>query len=382
MDSTSAWSGLELTLEECEILDVICPSTSSTSSESSDEQQRKRRHAAKLATQRTQRHRKKQQDELMYLKRKVDELQAQLKQLTVSQKALSAEPASKWEKLARDERKRQQVVSNENSRLKAAIEEQVQFAECLVEMIKKRPRLTLANEETRDQWKLLKLVAEPTARLEAIHAIADREYAKIDSVFIEAGIVDVGAGDRRRAMPVMLTNGDIEVQEITYGRFAVPLFIVAEAAWDVLRGAVELQAFPGHYTIVEDVDASTSYINALCLHELGNSQSRAIVKKYMESPSRCVIVVRSVMEDEAKPLDPAYEICDEVMWLSLDMDEAGVALGRFVQKARLRPGELGAGGVVPDYLMDAFTESTRTFENAIKTRIEKLMGGCCQPWTV
>ncbi|EQC35764.1 hypothetical protein SDRG_06523 [Saprolegnia diclina VS20] len=375
--NSSAWPGPQFTAEEFEILEVIRPTPSSLSSSSPEA---KRRHASKLASQRTQRHRKKQQDELVYLKRKVDELQGQLTQLTLTQAMFPPEPDSKWKKLAKDERKRQADVLHENKRLKTAIEEQVHFAECLVEILKRRP--TLDDTAQDQQWKLLKLVAEPRARHAAYHALVDHEYAKMDSVFIEVGIIDFAHGDHRRAMPQLLANGNIEIEEIVIGRFAVPLSIVAEAAWAVLRGAVQVSAFPGHYTVLEHIDASTAYTNSYCLHELGNSQSRTVVKKYMESPSRCVFVCRSVMEDELLPLDPAYVTCNEVSWLAFDVDESGAALGRFVQKAWLRPGELVAGGVVPDYLMNAYTEGTRSLEEAIKMQIDKLMGMQCEPWTV
>ncbi|OQR82610.1 hypothetical protein ACHHYP_15696 [Achlya hypogyna] len=374
------WQGLELTLEEVDILETIYPSASSSES---DEMQRKRKHAAKLATQRTQRHRKKQQDELVYLKRKVHELQTHLQQLTLTQKLSDSTVCGKWEKLARDERKRHADVTQENKRLKEAIEEQVQFAECLVDIIKKRPRLTLLTDEAHDQWKLLKLVTDPDARASAFHAIPDREHAKLDSILIEAGLVDIAKGFRR-ALPKLQPSGDLEVQVCVCGRFDVPYNIVVDAAWEVLRGAVDLKTIHGEYVVLEEVDSSTAYISSRWFHPLGNTQSRLIVKRYIERDTRCVVVCRSIAEDDLLPLDTDYDVCNEVIWLVVEVDDDGVPLARLCQKIWLREGYLNGaakGGVLPQYLMDTFADGTRAFENAIKSHIEKRMGGSCPAWS-
>ncbi|OQS04544.1 hypothetical protein THRCLA_03228 [Thraustotheca clavata] len=369
-------SDINFTSEECDILEALCL----TSSPETDESQRKRRHVARLATIRTQRHRKKQQEELVYLKRKVQELQTQLEELP-SPPNSSTESTSKWERLARDERKRQYDVMQENSKLKAALEEQVKFAECLVDIIKKRPRLTVLSDSAHDQWQFLKLVAEPKARRAAFHAIADREYAKVDSAFIEAGIVDV-TDFSRKDVPKLKDNGDIEIHGTICGRLSVPFSIVLEAAWEVLRGAVEMKKLKGEYTIIDEIDDSTAYVESKWYHTAVNSQSRLIVKKYMEPNKRCVIVSRSIYEDEAIPLDPNYATCNEVSWLSVDAEDNGEVTARFFTKSRefdLYPNY--PEGTTTEYIIDAFSQSTEIFENAIKSHVEKLMGGCSfEPW--
>ncbi|OQR82632.1 hypothetical protein ACHHYP_15701 [Achlya hypogyna] len=319
-----------------------------------------------------QRHRQKQRNELAYLKQKVEELQSNLQGITQA-KALQdiLHPPSKWEKLAKDELRREQEAVLENARLKEALEEQVQFAECLVNIVQKKSRVALNSGEAQDQWKLLKLVAAPEARDAAYHAIVDREYSKFNSAFIEAGLIET-SWEGRRHVPIV-THGCLEVQTIIRSKLPVLFNIVADAVWEVARGAAEVMALQGVYRMMLELDDSMTYVTGKRESPVGKIQRRVVVKRYWESnPTRCVIVHRSIYDDELYPLLPDYAIANEVAWMSVEMDPSGLTDFKYFQKAKpcLQKKEGEEAALACQYLMELYSQAMLHFEAEIHTQMQ------------
>ncbi|OQR91931.1 hypothetical protein THRCLA_22425, partial [Thraustotheca clavata] len=363
-----------IVFEEYNMLDDIFLPPTVSSSSSENEAPKKQPSKQVLAVQR---HRLKQRNELNYLKSKVGELQMNLNNLTQA-KALQdiLHPPSKWEKLAKNERRRQQEALLENTRLKEALEEQVQFAECLVNIVQKKPRLALNNSEANDQWKLLKLVADPAAREAAYHAIVDREYAKLNSAFVEAGLIET-TWEGRKHIPV-LHHGILEVQTLIRWKFPVLANIVADAVWEVARGA--LQVMQQAYTMMVEVEPSLTYITGKRESFVGNIQRRVIAKRYYEAdPPRWIMITRSIYDDELYPLLPDYSIANEVAWMVIEMDNQGMTEFKYFQKAKpsvmVTKQQDDDGKLACQYLMEIYAQSLLKVEQEIHFQMEKLGGG-------
>ncbi|KDO23307.1 hypothetical protein SPRG_11621 [Saprolegnia parasitica CBS 223.65] len=368
-----------LTFDEYNMLDdIFLPPGVASSSSSETETAPKKKQPSKQVLA-VQRHRQKQRNELNYLKSKVEELQLNLQSMTQA-KALQdiLHPPSKWEKLAKNERRREQEALLENTRLKEALEEQVQFAECLVNIVQKKPRLAINHADATDQWKLLKLVADPVTRDAAYHAIVDREYAKLNSAFIEAGLMET-SWEGRRHVPIV-HDGCLEVQTIIRCKFPVLFNVVADAVWEVARGAAEVMALQGVYKMMLELDASMTYVTGKRESPVGNIQRRVIAKRYFETnPTRCVIVHRSIYDDELYPLLPDYAIANEIAWMSVEMDAQGLTELKYFQKAKpslvVTKSQDEESKLACQYLMELYAKGMFKFEEEIHAQVQKLSLG-------
>ncbi|OQR84092.1 hypothetical protein ACHHYP_13908 [Achlya hypogyna] len=359
--SDSVLDGLDFTADDAQLLAALC------SSEPAPLPSLRERQRLSL-----QAHRRRQAAELEFLKKTVDDLQAKLGQLAqvhALQEIMT--PPSRWEKLAKAERRRQIEASQENRRLKTALEEQVQFAESLTKLVHKKPRLQLYAPGPTEAWKQYKLVADPATRLAAFHAIADRDYARTTSAFIEAHMHD-DLGPRREHVPT-IESGLVLLQTTVLVRRTMPFDATAAAVWDVLRGVVDLACLPGTYKQLSQVDDNVSYIASFRALSVGNMQRRIIAKRYVEGPGRWVIVCRNVHEDELLPLDANAGISEEVMWLCIE--SAGPeTIVKYFRKAKppvvLQPESMAEATSVCEYLIELSQKHTVSFENAVFDLIE------------
>ncbi|EQC40612.1 hypothetical protein SDRG_01696 [Saprolegnia diclina VS20] len=319
-----------------------------------------------------QRHRQRQRDELVFLKRKVDELQAELEQLTRDSELRDIlQPPSKWEKLAKQERVQRAHVLLENRELKEAISEQVEFAQSLAALIRKSPTPRYVCVDAHEQWKHYKLVADPIARRAAYHAIVNRDYASQTSAFIEAKLIEP-VKEGRQYIPV-LRDGLLEVHTIVFTRLPAPLAEAASAIWDVLRGVFTVASVQGVYRVLEEVDADTLYVGSLRHYSLGKIQRRIILKRFREGDSRVVVVARNVHEDEIFTFDPRLGLAHEVSWMVLQWDAASQTTEvKYFQKAipffaeaPLLEGHI-MGVPVSQHIMEMFASHSLGFEQAMR----------------
>ncbi|OQR82627.1 hypothetical protein ACHHYP_15708 [Achlya hypogyna] len=320
----------------------------------------KMRTKAQLATWR---HKKKRETELAYLKRAVADLHTQLAALTLEKEGGKSQ--TRWERLAKGERKRQRDAQRENRRLKEMLEEQVKFAECLVQLVHKQPKLTLISDDS--SWRHLVLDDNPLHRVAAMHAIVDRAYDDLDSAFIAAGLIETLL-NRHEYLPK--GDVDLEVHTIVCVTFSAPSAIAAQAVWRVLRGSVDIKYLNGSYQLLADVDPCMTYVAGVRQHAAVVTQRRVIVKQYTE-PDRFVVVCRSIHSDEAFPMDPLCAHSNEVSWLTVESLSPETSAVKFFQKSRPTR-TLGAMGLDCKYLMESFSKNTLGFEYAIAEEIEKL----------
>ncbi|OQR82604.1 hypothetical protein ACHHYP_15703 [Achlya hypogyna] len=323
-----------------------------------------------------QRHRQRQRDELAFLKHKVEELQQELEKLARDSTLRDIlQPPGKWERLAKQERVTRTQALQENRELKEAINEQVEFAHSLAALIRKSPSLRCVSSDACEQWKQLRLVADPIARRAAFHAIADRDYSNATSAFIAAKLVEPTI-EGRHYIP-LLKDGHIEVQTILFQHLPATLEHAVSAIWDVLRGVYAVSALQGVYRVLEQVDADTLYVGSLRHYSLGKIQRRIVIKRFRESENRVVIVARNVHEDEVFQFDPRLGLAQEVSWMALEWDgHAAKTDVKYFQKAVpffAEPPGLGGhvmGVPVSQHIMEMFAKHSLGFEQAMRTLLQ------------
>ncbi|KAG9407396.1 hypothetical protein AC1031_002126 [Aphanomyces cochlioides] len=178
-----------------------------------------------------------QREELKQLRGHVESLKAQLASERLKYQALSKpqdrNQVSQWELAARQQLLERNHALNENKQLKEALEEQSTFLDQMQRFFMKKPRFAALSDGTSsDDWKALKLTAQQSLREAAIHAIADRQYRRMQHAFITAGLFGLAHDKYLSAMPCLQPDGSVLV-EVKRQTLHPALFrVVSKAFWD------------------------------------------------------------------------------------------------------------------------------------------------------
>ncbi|RHY18678.1 hypothetical protein DYB36_000347 [Aphanomyces astaci] len=181
-----------------------------------------------------------QRQELKALKAQVEELKAQLAaECSKSSSRLAAlSEASPWEQAARDELVERNRAHAENKQLKDALGDQSTFVDQMQKLFKKKPRLMVLAEDpsSLEEWQAYKLAAQHSLRVAAIHAIADRQYRRMQNAFIQTGLFNNSdAQPIVSGAPSVLPDGNILLEFKRQFTMPVPFPVVGAACWNVMK---------------------------------------------------------------------------------------------------------------------------------------------------
>ncbi|RLO08796.1 hypothetical protein DYB28_015075 [Aphanomyces astaci] len=179
--------------------------------------------------------RKRQREELEYLRSKVDELEQHLR-IVGQVKAMEIVNETPWQQMANQMRIAKQTALNENDKLKHELEEQIEFGKALQTLMKKRPKLTVLPTLENEQWRVLKLVKDPVLRRHAIHEIYEQQYRLTDGVLVEGGLLDQ-VDDMEAYVPRLAKcNADLVLQVAFCKTKRYDFNVVSEMAWALFQG--------------------------------------------------------------------------------------------------------------------------------------------------
>ncbi|CAK4626294.1 unnamed protein product [Aphanomyces euteiches] len=221
--------------------------------------------------------RKRQREEIEYLRSKVEELEQHLKILK-EVRGLDIGNESPWQETANRMRVAKQNALHENERLKHELEEHIQFGKALQAVMKKRPKLTVLPTLESDQWRVFKLVKDQTLRHRAMNEIPQLMYQLTEAAMVESGLND---------------------------------------------------------KVLEKVDCNTTYVQYMKRWNAAPSQANVLYKRIME-PTRDVIVCRTVLEDELNPFPEGVLVMNKSTWVVLEkLDNGKACRMKFFQKSTL-----------------------------------------------
>ncbi|KAH9106786.1 hypothetical protein AeMF1_017697 [Aphanomyces euteiches] len=269
--------------------------------------------ASRMKKQRTRPHfdfRKKQ--ELIMLQREVEQLKMHL---TVSQ-ARSKRPLemSKWEKAAISERIEKNRSIQENEELKEAVQQQATLIQQMEKLSNKKMRLT---EDDPEAWQNYRLAAQDSLRVAAIHAIADRQYRRMQNAFIQA---EIFASTEDSFRPRITRQGpNCFVFELAnHVTLPAPFHVVGSAAWRVFGGPEDLAPTPGTIETTDFVDPNTVYSRVALPQPDGSTLHSNIIRKRYVEEDREVIVARSVLEDALVPHMSKGAVENKCIWFEVE----------------------------------------------------------------
>ncbi|KAH9127618.1 hypothetical protein AeMF1_002108 [Aphanomyces euteiches] len=244
--------------------------------------------------------------ELADLKQQVRHFESQLEAMRVYE--LLDKNVPRWMKIARHQRNQVRKALEERKHLQQSIDANLSFIALMSSQIRR-------NEAVHD-WRLYKLVADKTRRHAAIHAIANREFDRKDTVFIQAGLLDYHA-NLFRVRPLPGVDRRVAMLEIaTQVTLPIPCEVVGQALWQVFNGEKSPPLAPHAYMTLEHLDDHTVYER---FHETrhGVVCHANIVRKYFADSDEHVIVMRSIAADDAEPGMADDIVEDRSSWMAI-----------------------------------------------------------------
>ncbi|ETW05255.1 hypothetical protein H310_04220 [Aphanomyces invadans] len=251
-----------------------------------------------------------QKQEIQLLQSQVETLQAQLAEAHAA--AAEKMDLPKWERAARVELQAKLRSLGENEKLKADIATQSTFLGEMEKYFRKKPRLTMETDVQSEEWQSYKLAAQASLRVAAIHAIADRQYRRMDTAFINAGLIGVTT-NLFRYKPIRQPHNKVLVELVNHVTLAAPFHTVGLCAWHTFHLP---HTSATSSTSIEVVDPNTIYEQCTETKHGVECHSNTICKLYTE-PKRDVIVWRTVLEDDLAPHMLKGAVDDQWGWIVL-----------------------------------------------------------------
>ncbi|KAF0684271.1 Aste57867_23735 [Aphanomyces stellatus] len=253
-----------------------------------------------------------QQREIRALREQVDLLKDELIEAK-RQVSLSVD-MSAWERAARDQLYAKSKSLQENEQLRAVVAEQATFIDDMMRVLRKKPRLTTLDVHS-DAWRTYKLAAQTSLRTAAIHAIADRQYAQLQTAMIQAGIYNCD-DDIVRSGPTHRPDGQVLVERVYHVTLAAPFRLIGSAVWNVTRGNHAGPLSDGAEETLEVLDPCTIYRSFTKTKGAHAAHSNMVYKYFVERAHETV-VWRSVLEDALVPHMTDGTVHDEWGWLAV-----------------------------------------------------------------
>ncbi|KAG9407456.1 hypothetical protein AC1031_002176 [Aphanomyces cochlioides] len=257
---------------------------------------------------------------------------------------------SRWEKLARRQRNEARKAILEQEDLVDAVNSNNMLIEQLKSLLRKKPRL----QATEDEWRVYKLVAHASLRRTAIHAIADRQYNRKDTEFINAGLMDRNE-NFFRIRPLPRTNQkSVHLETQVFNGEKTPISRFAEVALETLDD------FTCYERFTETRDGVTSHSNSVRKYFVDDDEHVLIWRSGLEDVLAPRIVVEPVTPSQGRMTFLMHFLFNPAMFPSLGDDKnvsiesIAAGLGRLQMDRDTTTGCLGYFPVTPN-VFDGFT---------------------------
>ncbi|CAK4852938.1 unnamed protein product [Aphanomyces euteiches] len=222
--------------------------------------------------------------------------------------------SSRWERIARRQRHEARKAMLERADLKQSVQANKTLILHLQSLVHKKAR----RQARQDDWRAYKLTAEPSLRHTAMHAIAERQYSRKDTEFINTGLMGPTENLFRLVPLNSIRHGTLRLESVIRLTLSAPCDRVGRAAWEIFNGT-KTPAFPAAQTTLEHVDDCTLYEQ---FHETrdGVTSHASTIRKYFVRDNLHVIVWRSGLDDElgARRTTRAEAVEDQSGWIEIE----------------------------------------------------------------
>ncbi|OQR95521.1 hypothetical protein ACHHYP_00083 [Achlya hypogyna] len=311
-------------------------------------------------------------EELAYLRDKHDELKKQLDALHANSHPVTATP---WQARAVHQIKGARRALRENARLKELLTEQLQVIDALERVLKKRPQLS--TYQASEAWRYAILgVAE---RAQSIEQILAEQLERLESLWVYHGLfVALERGEEMRKSVMQSTVADGSLQLLSCATFTMPLDYCAmsDVIWNLKVGADA----PSSIEVLERFGPDICYyreVTTLNAATQPTMESRTVVQRFVR-PTHIVFVWRTILEDQAVPLDPNRLINNLSGWsvVHAKSETECVLQGCMIQAAPVVPPSLQSTvGALTEVLMQSVADAKVKFGQQVHAAILKRRAG-------
>ncbi|KAF0725067.1 hypothetical protein Ae201684_016465 [Aphanomyces euteiches] len=331
--------------------------------------------------------------ELEYLREKVEALQKQM-EILGSMQTNQQQTGSEWKDLAAEQKMQTQMAFLENARLRAALQEELAFAETLAGIVRKKPKV-LDLPTTKDlQWREFKLVDDPEDRAVAFSAIPDREYNKVINTLLQRDADTASKKTVKSTTVKYLDDGVVPGIVIeSFNRLTFPgvhFHILGFALWSFINGDIgDVTAAPGMssdtFEKLATLGDNIVYMKSRWrISESLFAESRLLIKRFVEE-GRQIVVWRNIIDDSLIPLDPNALTFHGSGWAMVEHDVNSTVIQFFTEistpltQVAVVPAPLSPPsddendavvdsqfqvGTFTDSILSAYRNAYRRFENA------------------
>ncbi|KAF0694510.1 Aste57867_14626 [Aphanomyces stellatus] len=254
-----------------------------------------------------------QKQEMLELQRQVHALKQQL-DATKLQVALQRD-LGEWETAARVELYAKKKALEENELLRESTHHNSLFITKMQSLLRKKPRLTMAYDPSSEEWQAYKLAAHASLRIAGIQAIADRQYSRLQTSFINAGIWD--RQDNLFCVRPRRDATSVYIEVVHHLKLEAPFHLFGPVVWQLMNGEHPAPLPLGAQRAIENVDADTAYEMYDETTHGFTGHCNTIFKQYAEA-TRHVVLWRTVLDDALVSCPGDVE--DESAWIVFKAD--------------------------------------------------------------
>ncbi|KDO23782.1 hypothetical protein SPRG_11213 [Saprolegnia parasitica CBS 223.65] len=299
--------------------------------------------------------RKRHADEMRYLQATVADLTSQLSVLEA--KKLDLVVCSKWEHIARRQAEEAQVAIQKNQRLKEALEEQLHLAQSLQKIFAKKTKVEALCDDVFVPCHLSMM--DPIARAASMRTLLDAQYAKLESAFVQYGMVDMAAPYRRTDITDEDAYSRLLLTHVGAMVAPRPVAAVAASIWDFLQLETPVVMPSFMMKRLERVDEDVIYMQfvAFC-PGIPDMRANYCIGRYMDG-DRMSIVMRTIEIDEPCA-HHAVSTGDSSQWMTMEPTEGGastlIRLAEYIQFPD------APGQSLSQYVLQIFTRNQEALE--------------------
>ncbi|OQR85437.1 hypothetical protein ACHHYP_11830 [Achlya hypogyna] len=259
-----------------------------------------------------QRYRLRQKGELQRLRTQAEDLGAQLTVLRELRRLESAR-SSFWERKARAQKLGCQKATQENSRLKYAVQEQLTALVKLQELVLYPPKTETYPGNAMVDWKLRKLPAVQQARHASFHALLDDAYDHVDTLLLSRGLGDAPPGHKTLKVT---TSTAVSIEFEAVKCLKTPLERASAKFWASWNDA---RRHPIHVQILEIIGSNAVYMKQTeTLHGSVPYLHRLVAMKRYVEDDRVVFVIRTILDDEKHPVPDGLFTGDDAIAIVIE----------------------------------------------------------------
>ncbi|KAF0700938.1 Aste57867_8548 [Aphanomyces stellatus] len=265
-----------------------------------------------------------QKVEIEVLKAELKTLHAQIQEMEV---VSSSRKMTYWEHMAKIQGLERLKAVATNGQLTEAVREHTAWTDEINLLLKKKRRLMHPTDASMRSWEAYVLPPFSTddagslsRRRRAMHAIADREYDRLQSVYLQAGVLGRNGAPFFQSALKPQPSGAVVFEFVEHTTVAAPFDRVGAAMWRAVSTNLPVPEGGGLVQTIDTIDDDVVYNCVTNTRQAIPLHSNIVLKRYRNATS-VIQVARGILVDPMCPTDASVLVEDVTVWNGVTADE-------------------------------------------------------------